>query len=114
MSTFTDPLTVTKIDARHWKVSRDFRYYVGQEDSSDCIDVPEGFVTDFASVPRPFWIIFPPDGQYTQAAVLHDFLYSEKKRKRAECDRIFLEAMTVLNVPPWKRWVMYLAVRIFG
>ncbi|ENL4830298.1 DUF1353 domain-containing protein, partial [Salmonella enterica subsp. enterica serovar Teko] len=29
-------------------------------------------------------------------------------------DKIFLDGMTVLGVPKWKRTVMYWAVRLFG
>ena len=83
--------------------------------------MPGGFITDFASVPRGLWNIFPPDGKYTQAAVLHDFLYSNKgdvpkgkNRSKKECDQIFMEAMEVLGVPWMKRHLMYRAVRLFG
>lgn len=118
MSSFTEPLTVTKIDSKTWRIARAFRYYVGEEDSDDFIDIPEGFETDFASVPRPFWIIFPPDGKYTQSAVLHDYLYGIKgengKRSRKECDDIFLEAMKILGVDWHVRYPMYFSVRAFG
>jgi|SRR3990167_2545512 len=114
MSSFTEPLTVTKITGGKWRVARAFRYYVGAEGSNDFIDVPEGYETDFASVPRGLWNILPPDGTYSQAAVLHDFLYGKRLRPRKECDKIFLEAMKVLKVSWWKRRLMYRAVRIFG
>lgn len=114
MSSFTKPLTVTKAGPRTWRVSRAFDYYVGDPRDGDRVSVPEGFITDFASVPRPFWVILPPDGEYTQAAVVHDYLYSTRQRLRRECDRIFYEAMGVLGVPAWKRAVMYRAVRLFG
>ena len=114
MSSFTNKLTVTKINKREWRVERRFSYKVGGLSSHVSVKVPRGFITDFASVPRIFWIIFPPDGQYTQAAVVHDCLYHTHQFERKECDRIFCEAMEVLNVPRWKRWVMYKAVRTFG
>lgn len=119
MSSFTEPLIVKKLKGRMWEVTRSFDYYVGEENSNDKITVSKGFITDFASVPRPFWIVVPPDGQYSQAAVLHDYLYRMQKvgrnrRSRKECDQIFLEAMSVLNVPLWKRRIMYRAVRMFG
>lgn len=129
MSSFTEELTVTKIripaqkfpkslmfwDVKsEWNVSRPFRYYVGAEYSEDFIDVPADFKTDFASIPRIFWTILPPDGEYTQAAVLHDYLYRTHLRSREEADKIFLEAMIVLEVPEWKRNVMFWAVRTFG
>lgn len=120
MSSFTKPLTVTKISKRTWRVERAFRYYIGEEGSDEYIDVPKGFVTDFASVPRAFWAIFPPDGKYTQAAVVHDYLYNQKgvvKKKnytRKQCDQIFREAMKVLGVNILTRNTIYRAVRMFG
>lgn len=120
MSSFNEPLTVTKIGGGKWKVAREFRYYIGSLNSELFVDVPEGFITDFASIPRAFWTILPPDGQYTQAAVLHDFLYSKKGKvfeiplNRKDCDEIFAESMKVLGVSSWKINVMYSAVRSFG
>jgi hypothetical protein len=129
MSSFTDDLTVTKVRQKpqtlldsllfwkvkpKWVVARSFRYYVGAEGSDDYIDVEPGDTTDFASIPRIFWPILPPDGEYTQAAVLHDKLCRAKLRTKKERDLIFLEAMTVLEVPAWKRNVMYWAVKTFG
>jgi len=117
MSSFNRSLDVRKVKSptgRLWMVLRDFTYHVGSLQSDDTIVVPQGFLTDFASVPRFFWRIIPPDGEYTQAAVLHDFLYSIQDRERKASDKIFLEAMSVLEVPKWKRGVMYRAVRYFG
>lgn len=136
MSSFTDPLTVTKVIERqpkkflglipytakkdYWITARAFRYYAGEEGSEAFVDVPEGFKTDFASVPRIFWTILPPDGDYSQAAVLHDFLYREKpvvmgqRINQREADGMFYEAMAVLGVDDWKREVMHKALRAFG
>ena len=123
MSSFTDPLTVTKLPGGKWKVSRPFRYYIGCEGSSSFVNIPEDFETDFASVPRGLWNLFPPDGKYSQAAVLHDFLYCKKGRiksiignpvSRKTCDEIFLEAMQVLGVPWLSRHIIFLAVRACG
>ena len=114
MSNFTDKLNVTEVGTGIWMVERPFRYYVGSEDSNDFIDVPNGTITDFASVPRIFWTILPPYGEYTQAAVLHDYLYQTHLRSKKESDKIFLEAMGVLNVPSWKKYIMYEAVNLFG
>src|SRR5262245_59514289 len=33
----------------------------GQEGKYKPVDVPVGFVTDFASIPRIFWSVLPPD-----------------------------------------------------
>ena len=115
MSSFTTNLIISPhIDGKHWKLIEKFRYRVGNMESKDIISVPAGFVTDFASVPRIFWSIFPPWGGYGKATILHDYLYLEKKRTKKESDLIFLEAMEVLEVRKLKRKIMYLAVRIFG
>jgi hypothetical protein len=88
-------------------------YRIGTADGR-IIEVPEGFVTDFASVPRLFWRIVPPWGRYSPAAVVHDYLYQSAKVSRKEADDIFLELMARLGVPRWKRYTMYWAVRGFG
>lgn len=78
------------------------------------IEVSAGFITDLATVPRIFWILLPPDGKYAKAAIIHDWMYDNTLRTKKEADRIFLDGMTVLGAPKWKRTVMYWAVRAFG
>jgi hypothetical protein len=82
--------------------------------SGRIVEVPAGFQTDFASVPRAFWRLIPPWGPYSPAAVVHDYLYTTGLVSRAEADKIFLELMKRLDVPAWKRNVMYWAVRMAG
>lgn len=127
MSSFTTRLIVTPLaDGKRWRLAVPFEYHVGAEESGDVITVPRGFTTDFASVPRPFWSLFPPWGTYGKAAVLHDYLYViqgvrgsteqlfHRTRSRAECDGIFLEAMKVLGVNIVTRTALWSAVRTWG
>ena len=114
MSSFTTPLIVEKIGPRRWQTHRGFRYCVGSLDSGEHIDVTEGFRTDFASIPRAFWWLLPPDGAYTQAAVLHDWMCREQRYSLRRTSEIFLEAMLVLGVGPWTAGAMFLAVQWFG
>lgn len=114
MSKFTTPLTLTMLPNCMFEVAVEFEYHVGVADSENVITVKKGFKTDLASVPRFFWFILPPHGYYGKAAVIHDCLYRNCYRTRKECDDIFKEAMQVLNVKPWKIWVMYTAVRMWG
>ncbi|ECP4145705.1 DUF1353 domain-containing protein, partial [Salmonella enterica] len=90
-----------------------FEFYLS-DDNSDIISVPAGFITDLATIPRIFWTILPPDGKYAKAAIIHDYLYDNALRTKKEADLIFLDGMTVLGVPKWKRTVMYWAVGVFG
>jgi len=114
MSSFTDNLVVEKLAPRLWRTYRAFEYHIGALNSTNVIYVPEGFLTDFASIPRVFWIWLPPDGIYTQAAVLHDYLYNTKMFERKTCDKIFKEAMTILKVDKFNKYMIYKAVRWFG
>lgn len=78
------------------------------------ITVPIGFTTDFASVPRGFWNLFPKTGPWDRASVVHDYLYRTQGSTKAGADAIFYEAMGVSGVPAWKRVTLYLAVTIGG
>jgi len=116
MSQFTTRLEVTPLaDGRKWKVIRTFQYDVGHLGSGNTITIPAGFITDFASSPRIFWPIVSPWGKWGKAAIIHDYLYQNQRVKdRMLADSIFLEAMIVLGVVPWRRQLMYWGVRLFG
>lgn len=114
MSSFTAPLNVTPAGlGQRWRLLTPFSYYIDAQ-RRDVVVVPHGFVTDFASVPRPLWSLLPPWGRYGKAAVVHDYLCVMRDRPSAEVHRIFREAMAVLGVPWWKRWLMWAAVRCCG
>ncbi|EJM4065869.1 DUF1353 domain-containing protein [Salmonella enterica] len=113
MSRFTTPAILELLGHFNWRVHEPFAFYLS-DDESDEIEVPAGFITDLATVPRIFWMLLPPDGKYAKAAIIHDYLYDNALRTKKEADKIFLDGMTVLGVPRWKRMIMYYAVRLFG
>ncbi|EGA2768707.1 DUF1353 domain-containing protein [Salmonella enterica] len=113
MSRFTTPAILEMLGHYNWRVYEPFAFYLS-DDESDVIEVPTGFITDLATVPRIFWILLPPDGKYAKAAIIHDYLYGNALRTKKEADLIFLDGMTVLGVSRWKRTIMYWAVRMFG
>ena len=76
--------------------------------------VPAGFITDFASVPRILWWIFPPYGEFTKAAVVHDYLYDCGYVSRGDSDGIFRRIMRELHTRITRRWLMWLGVRALG
>jgi Protein of unknown function (DUF1353) len=78
------------------------------------VEVPAGFVTDLSSIPRLFWAVLPPDGDFAYAAVLHDYLYWEQDRPREESDQIFKLAMEDLNIDPKTIAVIQAALRVSG
>lgn len=114
MSSFETPLEVEpNDDGKTWVLMAEFIYELGIGNNRFII-VPKGFTTDFASVPRLFWNILPPWGTYGKAAVLHDWLYHTQEFNRKFCDDLLMEAMTTLGVAAWKRWTIYLGVRLGG
>jgi len=114
MSSFTTPLIVQLMADRKWKIEEEFVYYIGEIDSGKEIRVPKGFITDLASVPRIFWIIFPPNGKSGKASVIHDYMYVNAIGTKEYADKTFIEAMKVLGVGKFKRHLMYYAVKYFG
>ena len=60
-------------------------------------------------------ILFPPSGQYAEATVPHDYAYSKPTGfSRFFADALFRDLMAARGVPFWKRWLMYVAVRLFS
>ena len=120
MSSFTEASFTPLSDGKRWRVNEPgFSYGVGSEDSKIRIDVPAGFVTDFASVPQGFRFYVGRTGKHALAAVVHDYLYKTQfidgtPIERKTADKIFLEAMKVSGVRWTKRRIMYRAVRLFG
>lgn len=79
------------------------------------IEVPVGFPTDLGTVPRlPFAYLFFA-GIANEAATLHDYLYSgAEKISRKQADEVFSEAMKASGTGIFRRWPMWLAVRVAG
>lgn len=112
MSAFTTPLQLEYMDGINYRLLSEFDF--ASEEAERIVRVPAGFITDFASVPRFFWRVLPPTGQYGKAAVVHDYLYRTHLAPKVVADRVFLEGMRVLDVPRWKANIMYAAVHLFG
>ena len=85
----------------------------GQESYKKVL-VPTGFVTDFASIPKNFWTLLRPDGEYTYAAIIHDYLYWAQPRSREEADQIFKMAMQDFGISAVEVELIYGAVRFVG
>ena len=89
---------------------------IGEDGLPVVVTVPDKFITDFASLPRfPTFIraVLLKNGKHRPAAVVHDYLCRLKKAfPRRLADRIFLEAMGIVGVKTWHRYVMYWAVRL--
>jgi hypothetical protein len=78
------------------------------------VDVPVGFVTDLASIPRVFWSILPSDGRYAHSAVIHDYLYWEQSISREESDEVMALSMADFGVADSTIKIIHTAIRSFG
>jgi len=116
MSEFVTPLDVRRQkatdDDANWITLAPFGYK--SDLLGDVVVVPMGYVTDFASVPRAPLIYWLCGNTSTEASVIHDFLYDQKKESRATCDAVLREASIVSGVPRWRAWLMWAGVRCFG
>lgn len=130
MSSFTDFEPETSVQLNQFAtrelgmeyrvVTKPFTYHIGDLPSDEIVKIPQGYITDGASIPVFLKRFIPSWGKYGAAAIVHDLLCEtltiiskgqEKLIDRKRADRIFLEAMKVLKVPFLQRWSFYIAVR---
>ena len=97
-------------DSKFWGLTKSLTYHATMRDFT----VEPPMRTDFASVPRMFVWFLPRYGRYTKAAILHDHLWQHEVGhgiSRREADGILRQAMRQLEVPFFRRWIMWTAVR---
>jgi hypothetical protein len=111
MNRFPKPLLLEWVAPRKAILIRSFVFI---SPTRGKVTVEKGFDTDYASIPRVFWSIYPPDGDYSPAAVVHDSDYWKQKVTREVADATFLEGMETLGVPWARRQLIYRSVRAFG
>lgn len=75
--------------------------------------VPEGFETDYASVPRVPIAYMLAGGVGNAAAVVHDYLYGGIV-PRMTADNAYAACLEACGVSWWQRQLMYAAVRTCG
>ena len=106
-----ESITVRRSNDNEWTVVGKLVY----RGKKDTFEVPDGFPTDFATVPRVVVWLIPRFGRYTLPAVLHDWLCTEGIRQgkvnSREADGIFRRSMRELDVPVARRWLMWTGVR---
>lgn len=85
------------------------------------VTVPEGYVTNGATIPRILWTItgHPLSTDFIEPALVHDYLCERAEQERSYQGRVwadatFLYLLVKNNVPAWKSILMYYTVRING
>lgn len=79
--------------------------------------VPKGFKTNFASIPKVFRCFIEPTGKWTNASVLHDYLYEVGYKigvSRKQADKLFYDAMIDSFVANITANIMWFCVRAFA
>lgn len=104
---FVEPIYVLREDI-HWVPGPSDKGRLSK------VDVPKGFVTDLASVPQAFWSLLRPDGEYTYAAILHDWMYWIQDRPRGHADEIFFASMKEFGIDAVTANTIYAAVEVAG
>jgi len=100
-------------DNKFWVTVEPMDYVIGS--TSDRIAVPKGFVTDFASIPQGLWSLgLSPHGQYSRAAVIHDYLYWSQACTRDQSDRLLVLAMKESKVGSFDEFLVYQGVNLGG
>lgn len=80
--------------------------------TTETITVPVGFKSDLASIPRPFWALFPPFGNYIRASIVHDYLIDiSTSSSNPTAHIIFYKLMIDDGVHPIISWLFYQIVR---
>ena len=89
------------------------------------ITVPEGYVSNLASVPRIFYFVAAPS-DIAHEAIVHDWMCGEyipnvgSTRPPEIYSRWFADAVLKemlrrnKEVAPWRKWAIYRAVRIYA
>lgn len=98
-------------NGKDWRVASPIHYTT---DAGILIEVPVGFITDFASVPRIVRPWISEWGKHGIGSIIHDYLYTSKEMSRYDADTVFREIMNKHEVSYVKINLIYLAIRLFG
>lgn len=100
-------------DNKFWITIEPMEYIIGT--TRERIVVPQGFVTDFASIPQSLWSFgLAPQGQYSRAAIVHDYLYWAQSCSREQSDRLLVIAMKESEVGRFDEFAVFQGVRRGG
>lgn len=78
------------------------------------ITVPDGFITDGASVPRIFWWVASPSGDLFEASVVHDYMYKNAIATKKDADRLFRIIAKHYGANKLRTFLAYNMVKLFG
>jgi hypothetical protein len=111
MPFLSSDVAVERVSDTLWQLTKPVAY----QGRSDLFEVPAGFVTDFASVPRFVTWLVPITGRYTEGSILHDWFCVTGIETGAisavDADGVFRRVMWEEGVPWLLRWLIWLGIR---
>ena len=116
MSHFSTALIAKAVEGG-WELQQELVY--DSELLNKQVVVPEGYVTDLASVPRLLrWAVPVANAKNRRAAVVHDYLCTHGEalglvRDQKQADKVFREALGVEGLGRFKSGALYYPVRTF-
>lgn len=120
---FLTPLRIQRLENGEWILIDHLIYESDNEMFKGTLIAVAGFQTNFASIPRPLWSIFPKMGKWDMAAVMHDAAYGHSLYTpdgqrvnliKKYADRLFYDAMRECGVNIINARIMYTMVKVFG
>lgn len=120
---FLTPLRVQKLEGDYWILTDHLIYESENKMFKGTLIAVAGFQTNFASIPRPLWSIFPKMGKWDMAAVMHDAAYGHSLYTpsgirinliKKYADKLFYDAMLDCGVNIANAKTMYQLVKVFG
>ena len=79
--------------------------------------IPQGFITDYSSIPDRLASFMPRWSKLDRAGVVHDYLYRTPPfsgRRRAQADRVWRRIARSDTGSRYHAWKGWLALRLFG
>jgi len=111
---FGEALQLERIPGtKYFKLIRPYVYYWPRKNKT--IIVPTGYKTDQASIPRVILpIIVDNTGKITDAAVPHDYGYTDLSKQgwtKEDVDLMFRDAMIEAEMKKWRAYIAWAGVR---
>lgn len=114
---FLELIDMSNSEDPKFQLSTDVLYIFKFKDQVLTSVIPQGFKTDFASVPKKFRNVIGNVNKYNKIWLLHDWLYSKNcdfKVSRKEADDILKDLLDQKGMNGLDQWLTYTSVRIFG
>lgn len=97
-------LILKPLKGHKYQVEKVFRY--------QNIQVPSGFKTNGADIPRFLWVFWPPNrSDFMKAVVVHDYLCDKENYSLA--DTLFKEALQEDGASKFTVWSFYTSVNLY-